>query len=124
MTPDPKEVLALAADIVESEKTLLSLKARWEQLFTNHSPYQLQTMQPKPEVKERTKRTDTFAAKIRTTLANSPDKRFTVEEIAKAVEGDPRKVGRALIRLRDDKTVFSSGRGLYSGKAMMPAETL
>jgi hypothetical protein len=108
MTPDPQEVLDLAKQMVEAKATLDALTRKWEKIFSHAEA------SPRP-AKE--KRTDSFAAKVRTVLANEPGRVFTIGQVAELTDGDALKVGRTLFRLANTGHVSNAGRGLYRAPA-------
>jgi hypothetical protein len=103
MTPDPKEVGALANAIVEAEKRLEDLKRQWEAVFA-------------PPKATRVKRDGTVSAKVMSVLAGEPDRIFSIAEVATTLSEEPLRVGRTLFRLSNMEQVASPGRGKYQAK--------
>ncbi len=106
MTPDPQEVLSLAAKIVETKAALDALNQKWEKLFSHNGA------SPTP----RAKRDDTFPAKLKAVLAGEPSRVFTIKEVAEIMGEDSLKVGRTLFRLSNTGHIINTERGLYSAK--------
>jgi hypothetical protein len=104
MTPDPQEVLNLAAQLVEAKATLEALTRKWDKIFSQNGA---------PSTRAKEKRTDSFAAKVRSVLAKEPERIFTIGQVADVTGGGNLKVGRTLFRLANTGHVLNAGRGLY-----------
>ena len=110
MAPNPHHVLALAAKIAEAEKTLASLNEEWESMFSNAGVSQ-------PAVRtSRAKRDNSFPSRVEKVITESPQKTFTIAEVAEALGEESLKVGRALFRLSQSGRIDNPDRGKYRSK--------
>jgi hypothetical protein len=106
MTPDPQEVLKLAAQIVETKSLLAELNSKWEMMFSQNGASRV----------PRAKRDNTFPAQLKAILASDPGKQFTISEVAETTKVDSLKVGRTLFRLANTGRIENPKRGFYQAK--------
>jgi len=106
MLPDPKEVLALATQIVETKSLLGELNRKWESMFSSNGK----------SAPNRLAKSDNFTAKVRDAILATPGKSFTIAEVARILNADSLKVGRTLFRLAKTKKIDNPKRGKYRAK--------
>jgi hypothetical protein len=109
MTPDPQEVLNLAAAIVETKATLNELNKKWEKLFSS-APNGASVNAP------RAARDNTFPSKLKAILSGEPGRLFTIGQVADIAGVETLKVGRTLFRLANTGHIDNPERGLYRAK--------
>lgn len=107
MAPDPKAVLHLAEQIVDTEARLAKLKAEWEAIFSMANTESAQIAR---------KREGSLASRVEAIVLAEPARLFTIGQVAEELNEDSLKVGRALFQLANNKRIFSPSRGLYRTK--------
>jgi hypothetical protein len=106
-SPNPEEVLKLAADMVAVKNTLASLQERWDALFANKST---------PQKGGRKANPDGNQLRVLAVIEDNPDVPFDAALLQKELKMERRPIERALNNLFVAKKIIRHSRGHYIAK--------
>lgn len=120
MAPDPKDVLKLAAALVEAQKTLDALNTEWSALFAGAVPSLERTEPAKhpanlhilPKKRTRAMSQNSLPSKI-VRFLHQRQLAATIGDIADAVGSTPGEVSRSMSRIIKNGMVQKLDRGLF-----------
>jgi len=109
--PDPKEVIALAEQIVTLEEKLTAARAKWNRLFNVTEP-----------AKRVRASQDGLTAMVLQFIELNDDVAFAIPAVAQALKEDELPVGRTLYRLAKTGRIANPKRGVYTALKTLEAE--
>ena len=110
-SPNPREVLELAAEIVRTEETLTELKRKWDGLFGI-----TETAPTSKSVGGRPVRENSVASQVLMLIDSQPSKQWDTESICRTLRSEKEPVASALYNLFVAKKVNRVDRGKYQSK--------
>jgi hypothetical protein len=108
LTPQPKEVLALAQTIMTLEEQLATAKAKWNALFGAEG------------AEKKSRRvvdgadSNSLTSRILQLIATNPDVLYTIPTIVSSLGENELAIGRALYRLKTTGKISNPRRGTYT----------